>query len=232
MKWIHNYQLFLFDFDGLLVNTEEIHYLAYKKMFAGRGIDFSWDFNRYCQAAHYDAHALRNQMYAEFPHLHALEPKWEVLYAEKKQALRKLLEEGAVHMMPGAEKLLLALKAANIKRCVVTHSPDDIVQLIRRKNPVLDTIPSWITRENYSHPKPHSECYLKAVELMAQPNDRIIGFEDSPRGLTALMGAPGQAVLICRVQYPEIPSFVQRGALHYPSLDSIPDHFSVTNIYD
>ena len=32
MDWIKKYQLFLFDFDGLLVNTEEMHFLAYKQM--------------------------------------------------------------------------------------------------------------------------------------------------------------------------------------------------------
>jgi beta-phosphoglucomutase len=223
MKWIHNYQLFLFDFDGLLVNTEEIHYLAYKNMFHGRGVNFSWDFNRYCQAAHYDAHALKNQMYAEFPQLHTLEPNWEVLYAEKKKALHKLLEQGAVHLMPGAAKMLQALQQANIPRAVVTHSPEDVVQLIRRKNPLLDTIPSWITREHYSHPKPNPECYLKAIELLAKPGDRVVAFEDTPRGLTAILGTSAKPVLICSAQYPEIPSFVQRGVVHYSSFESIPD---------
>ena len=32
MRWISEYQLFLFDLDGLLVNTEELHYQAYKNM--------------------------------------------------------------------------------------------------------------------------------------------------------------------------------------------------------
>lgn len=193
-------------------------------MFTGRSVDFTWDFNRYCQAAHYDAHALKNQMYAEFPKLHASEPNWEILYAEKKEALRKLLEQGAVHLMPGVAKLLQALQQANIPRCVVTHSPDDVVQLIRRKNPVLNTMSSWVTREHYSHPKPHPECYLKAIELYSKPKDRVIAFEDTPRGLTAILGTSAQPVLICRAQYPEIPSFVQRGVIHYPSFDTIPEN--------
>lgn len=192
-------------------------------MCKARGVDFSWDFNRYCQAAHYDAHALRDQIYIEFPSLHKQEPKWEVLYAEKKQELHRLLFEGAVHLMPGVEKLLKALQKANIKRCVVTHSPDDIVMLVRKKHPILETIPKWVTREHYSNPKPHSECYLKAIEMMASPKDRVIGFEDSPRGLTALLGTPAQAVLVCQAQYPEISAFVKRGALHFHSFDNFPE---------
>src|ERR1700722_13196293 len=101
MRWIHNFNLFLFDFDGLLVNTEEIHYMAYKRMFAGRGLSLTWDFNYYCTLAHYSAEGLRDQVYAQFPVLKEIEPSWPVLYAEKKQAIIDLLNEGKVNLMPG-----------------------------------------------------------------------------------------------------------------------------------
>lgn len=222
MHWIHEYQLFLFDFDGLLVNTEEIHYLAYKRMCATRGVDFSWDFDRYCQAAHYDASALRNQIYVEFPELLDQEPHWDVLYAEKKEQLRKLFLEGAVHLMPGVEKLLKILIDKQVPRCVVTHSPDDLVQLVRNLHPILNTIPNWITREQYSHPKPHPECYERAISLFAKPTDHIIGFEDTPRGLWALLGTNRvRPILVCEAQYPEIPDFIQKGVLHFPTFDAI-----------
>jgi HAD superfamily hydrolase (TIGR01509 family) len=221
MHWIHNYQLFLFDFDGLLVNTEEIHYLAYKQMCAARGIDLQWSFHRYCQAAHYDAHALREQLYAEFPILKQQEPNWSVLYAEKKAALQKLVKEGSVDLMPGVQEFLSLLEKHAIPRCVVTHSPDSLVQLIRKKHPVLNTIPLWITREHYSQPKPHSECYLYAIASFAKPQDRIIGFEDTPRGIHALMGTRAEPVLICQADYPEISEFLTQGVRHYSSFRDI-----------
>jgi len=220
MSWIHQYQLFLFDFDGLLVNTEEIHYQAYKKMCANRGFNFHWDFERYCQAAHYDANALRDQLFIELPALHAQEPDWSVLYAEKKKALRELLLNGAVQLMPGVEKLLKLIKEADIKCCVVTHSPDDMVSIIRQQLPILNTIPFWITREHYVQPKPNSECYLKAIDLLAEPQDKVIGFEDTPRGLRALSGTRAKSVIICQTNYPELPAFIQAGSSHFTSFDA------------
>lgn len=222
MHWIHDYQLFLFDFDGLLVNTEEIHFMAYKRMCQAHGYTLDWSFERYCQAAHYDSEALRIQIYEKFPHLQAKEPLWSALYAQKKQAVIDLLNEGAVHLMPGVEKLLKSLQAANIKRCVVTHSPQELIDTVVRKHPILKSIPNWITREHYSHPKPSSECYLKAIEMFASSKDRVIGFEDSPRGMMALLGTRAKPVLICQANYPEIPAFIARGVVHYPSLESIP----------
>ena len=84
--------------------------------------------------------------------------------------------------MPGVEKLLRALEAAKIRRCVVTHSALAQTALIRSKIPVLQTLPQWITREDYEKPKPNPECYLKAIQLYGKMGDRIVGFEDSVRG--------------------------------------------------
>ncbi|HEY4831673.1 MAG TPA: HAD family phosphatase [Waddliaceae bacterium] len=221
MKWIHTYQLFMFDFDGLLVNTEEIHFLAYKQMCAKYGFNLTWSFSRYCQSAHYDADRLKNDIYREFPELQQLEPNWNILYGEKKKNMINLLKSGAVHLMPGVKELLLALQQANLPRCVVTHSPDEQVSIIRRQNPALDTISTWLTRESYTHPKPHPECYLNAIEQLGKSAERIIGFEDTPRGLRALMQTRAIPVLISQVPYSEIPELVRQGARYFPSFTSI-----------
>lgn len=221
MRWIQDYQLFLFDFDGLLVNTEEIHFLAYKRMCTDRGFNLDWDFNRYCQAAHYQSEAVKEQIYKKFPALKAIEPDWKVLYSEKKAAVFQLLNEGAVHLMPGVDRMLKTLQDANVKRCVVTHSPHELISVVRRKNPVLDTIPYWVTREDYAHPKPNPECYVKAIEKFALKTDNVIGFEDTPRGLTALLGTRAKPVLVCQADYPEIPAFLKQGALHFRTLEKM-----------
>ena len=215
-----------FDFDGLLVNTEEVHFAAYRKMCRQRGFDLKWSFDRYCQAAHYRAEDLKNQIYEEFPGLRTQEPDWHVLYEEKKAIMVELLASGAIHMMPGAEGLLTALAKENIQRVIVTHSPQELIQVIRKQQPILDTIPNWITRENYTHPKPNPECYHLAIKKFAKPGDRIVGFEDTPRGLAALMETDAQPVMISTIKYPEIPALLKKGVLLYPSLLDIRESVS------
>lgn len=223
MQWIHDYQLFLFDFDGLLVNTEEIHYRAYQRMCRDRGYPLPWSFEEYCQAAHYDSEKLRESVYETLPALRAIEPDWSILYAEKKRAMLELLEGGAVRLMPGAARLLGELAAAGIAHCVVTNSPEEQIQIIRSQNPALNTIPHWFTRETYTHPKPHPECYLNAIAKTGAQGKKVIGFEDTPRGLNALLQTPATVMLITQVPYPEIPEFMRKGAKHYPSLEALPE---------
>lgn len=199
MNWIDHYQLFLFDFDGILVNTEELHYMAYLKMCADRGFSLKWDQKIYMSYALFSASGVKEGVYRELPALQKEEPCWDVLYNEKKRAYYELLQNRGPSLMPGVSELLLALEKAGIKRCVVTHSPGEQIALIRKQHPVLSTIPEWITREHYSQPKPSPECYLKAISALKQPGDRIVGFEDSPRGLQALLGTEAEGVLVSEV---------------------------------
>jgi beta-phosphoglucomutase len=224
ISWLNDFRLFLFDFDGLLVNTEELHYLAYKKMMAARGIILTWNLARYCQSAHYTSQQLREDLFDEFPELKKQDSSWERLYAEKQTEMKTLLEHGAVHLMPGVDILLRQLQQEQIPQCVVTHSPEVLISLVRRQHPILNRIPYWITRDDYNHPKPHSECYEIAIKRHSQPGDLVIGFEDSPRGLTALLATAAKPLLITEIPYPEIPSFLSQGVQHFKSLKELVDN--------
>lgn len=223
MQWIFNYQLFLFDFDGLLVDTETLHYKAYINMCANRGYALNWNFQRYSQAAHHKPTDLRDHIYAEFPSLHRSEPDWQILYAEKKRCFLELVEKEGVPLLPGAAELLAALENAQISRCVVTHSAHSLIKKIREQNPLLDSIPHWITREDYTHPKPHSECYEIAIAKLAQPEDRVVGFEDSPRGLQALLGTRAHPILVCPSDSNYLSALLSQHAnlRYFPSLSAI-----------
>lgn len=206
MQWIHRYQLFLFDLDGLLVNTEELHFLAYRHMLATQGHALKWSFQEYCLSAHYGSEKLKEDFYRLFPGL----TDWNLLYEIKQKEVERLLASSGVDLMPGAEKLLCELKAAGIPSCVVTNSKEAFVAIIRQKNPVLDTITHWITRKDYTHPKPHPESYLTAIQRFAKAGDAVIGFEDTPRGIQALLQTPAKPVMITTTPYPDIPAEVRR----------------------
>ena len=186
-------------------------------MLAGRGCQADWSFAKFCTLAHLNGEALKEQIYADFPFL---DSNWKALYAEKKKIYYDLISAGKVGLMPGVEPLLRALEKAGIQRCVVTNSLLEQIQLIRSGHPVLQTIPHWITREDYELAKPNPECYLRAIELYGKKGDRIIGFEDSIRGLQALEQTPATAILICSPHHPLLEMVLSRGVLHFDSLEN------------
>ena len=220
MKWIHQFQLFLFDFDGLLVNTEHLHFQAYVNTMNRLGFHLDWTFAQFCELAHLNSTALKEGLYNQFQDL---DPNWDAIYSMKKQQYLELIASGKVELMKGVSSLLQSLKKANIQSCVVTNSPKEQTDLIRSFLKPLDLISHWITREQYEKPKPHPEGYLKAIQLFMKPNDRIIGFEDSIRGLKALQQTPALPVLICPSHYPLLEIGIEK-TIHFESFDQIPQN--------
>jgi beta-phosphoglucomutase len=219
MDSILDYQLYLFDFDGLLVDTEQLHYTAYMEMARRQGFPLTWDYRRFRQVAHSKPMGFFDGWQKEHPR--ALEgTSKEVLYEEKKRLYVELLQKNPLELMEGAEELIDALDAHGIKSAVVTNSPKGQIELIKQALPTLQKIPLWITREDYAQPKPSPEGYLKAISLLAKPGDKIIGFEDALKGLKALLAAGADAVLICPRDLDYIGEAKSLGAKHFESLST------------
>lgn len=196
MKWVDDFDLFLFDLDGLLVNTEILHYQAYIEMLKRRGSHLNWSFSKFLEIAHFDGDSLKNGIYFDFPTLLKKEPNFNILREEKNLIFLDILKASKIDFLPGVLSLLETLDKKDLKRCVVTNSSKKMTDLIILKCPELKNIPNWVTREDYLNPKPSSDSYLKAIEMFSLQEDRIIGFEDSLRGIRALQQTKAVSVLI------------------------------------
>ena len=215
MDWVKKYQLFLFDFDGLLVDTETLHFDAYHLMCRNRGFVLPWDFEQFASIAHHSSTGLKEKIYEDIP---ALQPvDWPLLYREKQENYRFLLESRGAGLMPGVEALLTHLQETKKPHVVVTNSTLQQTEQIRRQHKILESIPHWITREDYEEPKPEGDCYQLAMKRYAKPGDQVIGFEDTPRGIKALLTTEAKPVLISNLLF-EAPR-VSR----FPSILSIKD---------
>jgi beta-phosphoglucomutase len=221
MDWIQEYQLFLFDFDGLLVDTEPLHFASYAELCRRHGYEMDWDFQRFCREAHGKAMGIWDAIGREFPAIFEKEPHRDVLYEEKKTIYAELLKKTPLKLMEGAAPLLTALAERGTKRAVVTNSPRAHIEIIKESLPQLLSIPMLVTREDYVHPKPSPEGYLRAIVNLAEPGDRIIGFEDTLKGLKALLSAGVESVLVCPVANEHVKECAALGAKHFKSLCSI-----------
>ncbi len=222
MRWIEHFDLFLLDLDGLLVDTERLHFQAYQAVCRDYGVALDWDLGKYLQIAHSSAEGLKDAL---MDLLQEKEANWDVLYAEKKKVLQNLLTPQNVALMPGVEALLKELSITRTKRCVATNSSKEQVVRIKQVLPILESVPMWITREDYEDPKPAPDAYLKAMGLLFDPGDRVIGFEDSLRGFNALKSAGAMPVLICDPKHPQMRGVSLSEVKHYSSFSAIPKTF-------
>lgn len=131
MSWILDYSP-IFDFDGLLVNTEHLHFQAYQRMLEENGASFPWDFPSFAAVAHKSSEGLRKLITSHAPAL-VKSKTWDILYDEKKGEYAKLLEAGSLDLMPGAQTILETVQMAKIPHAVVTNSTRKQTEMIREK---------------------------------------------------------------------------------------------------
>jgi HAD superfamily hydrolase (TIGR01509 family) len=214
---------YLFDLDGVLVRSEEIHHLAYQQLCAAHGERLDWSFERYCLGAHYGPERLQLELRGAVPGLFEKQPSWEALYREKSRLYLELLDREEVPMQPGAAAILERLRAAGAPHAIVTNSTREQTASLRRRHSALDRVPLWITREAYADPKPAPDAYLEATRHLDRRPEECLGFEDTPRGLQALVAAGVPAVLVTTVRYPNLG--VAESPLRIDNLAELPLHF-------
>lgn len=210
-------KLVLFDFDGLLVDTEKLHYLAYQEALSNWKSPLDIDFSTYISLAHEASGSkLKDFVYTLYPNLLG---KWEAIRKEK-LVIYSTLIENRVTLMPFVEEFLLFLEKKRVETCVVTNSLKKDIEVIKKRLHPLNKIPTWITREDYEKPKPDPDGYLKALKLHPKiPPSEAIGFEDTLKGIQALKQADIFPVLICDPSHPQLRTL--QGVLYAPSFKNI-----------
>ena len=208
------YSPIFFDFDGLLVHTEHLHFQSYQKLLQNHKISFSWNFSTFTSIAHTSSKGLQEAIRAHAPELFE-KYSWDTLYKEKKEIYRQLLKESALELMPGAETVLKYVRKAKISHGVVTNSTLEEVTFIRDRLPILKRIPHWITREDYIHPKPAPDAYLEAINMLGK-GDKMLGFEDTLRGIHALKGALITPILVSPLNHLRLLK-LPKNLLHFSS---------------
>lgn len=188
---LEDFSLFLFDLDGLLVDSESLHRRAYMAMCEMYGYTLSWDLDTYLSIAGRSSDGLRLALREEFPALFR-EREWRELYACKQQFLYSFLEQEPPNPMPGAQEFVQHVFEMHKPMAVVTHSPKRAVSAVRSLFPI-DT---WITREDYDRPKPAPDGYMFACRYFGIDSSHAIGFEDTEKGMQSLRAAHCHAILI------------------------------------
>ncbi len=164
--------LILFDLDGTLVNSESLHYDAYN-IASGGNIDRQM----YCNIQH-----------SSTPTISIGKNIRDIKSSLFKKSLESCIHDNSLQLMPGAAELIRTLHENRVEMCIVTHSSKETLLLMKQALPELTFIPHAITRDDYSHAKPHPECYLKALAMF--PNaKRVCAFEDTEKGYMALQKA-------------------------------------------
>ena len=169
----------LFDFDGVIVDTESKKFEDIRKILVKHGLILkSSDFQSFIGKK--TDFFLRKK----FPSL-SEEALQQIVKERRYLQFRNLQRYELIY---GIKALLKYLKLKKYILALVTGSKKDFVNKLLKVNRISEYFKLIITGEEFKSSKPNPECYFKVCSDF--PNLKKIGFEDSLMGIHALSLVP------------------------------------------
>ena len=179
----HSFRAIVFDFDGLIVDTEQPIYDAYRAVFQSLGVPLTLD----TWAGIIGGTGHRDAL---FDYLEARLGRGVDRDAVREQARaqsRRVTD--AAPARPGAPELIAEAKAAGLALAVASSSSRAWVSGHLDRLGLLPAFDALCSRDDVDRVKPHPDLYLLALRQLGVEAREAFAIEDSPNGVTAAKAA-------------------------------------------
>jgi beta-phosphoglucomutase len=204
----------LWDVDGTLVDTAELHFQAWAALAKATGKPFT-------RADFAATFGWRNQEI--IPRLFGVKDDEEVrrLGDEKEKLYRAEAEKG-VALLPGVQALLEAITATRGKQAIGSSAPRANIELILRLSGAARYFNAIVSMEDTTRGKPDPEVFLLGARGLNVPPGRCIVLEDAPAGIQAAKAGGMRAVGVTFVGHHSVEKLQAAGAdLVVPTLEQV-----------
>jgi beta-phosphoglucomutase len=186
------YDAVLFDFDGVLADTEPLHFACWSRAVAPMGIRLDWETYRRFGIGHTDAELARLLAGLANPPvpLHLLEAK---CFAKRRLFMRKALA-GPNHISASVCELIKWLRGYRL--AVVTSSHRIEVEPLLERAGILARFDAIVAAGDVSRAKPAPDPYLHAAQRLLAQTPLVV--EDSEAGIESARAAGFDVVHVRR----------------------------------
>ncbi len=185
---MNDLQAVIFDLDGVLTDTAEYHYRAWKRLADEEGMPFDRRVNERLRGV-----GRRESLQIILADKPATEAAIAEMTDRKNAYYVDLLDEiSAADLLPGARELLLGLRRAGIKTAIGSASKNTPTVLNRLG--ICDLLDTVVDGNMVTRSKPAPDVFLKAAELLDVAPGLCAVVEDGAAGVDAALAAGMWAV--------------------------------------
>lgn len=189
-------EVLIFDLDGTMADTEEIHRQAFNAAFAQFGLRRSWGPLRYSELLEISGGENRLHRYIETldeepaskKRLHWLVP---AIHRAKSAIYLEMLSQGTVALRPGVKRLIGEAQSEGLKVAIVstTAAVNARALLDAHSAPDFGGVDVLVSAHEVRRRKPAPDIYERALALLGKRAEVCVAFEDSANGLRAARAA-------------------------------------------
>lgn len=183
---------FIFDLDGVITDSAEYHYLAWKALGEDIGIPFDREFNETLKGVSRTESLERILRHGGRENDFSPEEKERLATKKNEHYVSLISKITSDDILPGVESFLNELKVAGYKIGMASASKNAL--LVTRQLGLLHAFDHIVDAATVVDSKPHPEVFLKAAEALAVDPKDCIGVEDAVAGVEAIHAAGMLAV--------------------------------------
>lgn len=206
----------IWDVDGTLVDTAEIHFAAWQAFAAAHGFTFT-------RADFAATFGKRNpEIVRQLFDPDADDARCADWGEEKERLYRDATDRAGVALLPGVGALVEGLAAAGWRQGLGSSAPRANLDLILRHTGTAGRFTAVVSGDDVTRGKPDPEVFLKAAARLGVPPARCLVFEDAPSGVAAAKAAGMACVGVTFVGHHPAERLRDAGAeLVVPSLAAV-----------
>lgn len=172
---------FIFDLDGVIVDTAKYHFLAWQKIASDLGIEFTPEHNEELKGV---SRIRSLDIILKLGNIEAseeLKNKWLTQKNEDYLSYIENMDESEI--LPGVVPILEYIKEK--KQLIALGSASKNARPILEKVKILHLFDAIVDGNDVTNAKPDPEVFLRAAKLLNVTNQNAIVFEDSVAGVQA-----------------------------------------------
>ncbi len=176
-----NKKAFIFDLDGVIVDTAKYHYLAWQKIAGELGIEFTPEHNEELKGV---SRVRSLDIILNLGKINASQQdkdRW--LIQKNEDYLGYLVNMDESEILPGVLPVLQYLKEKN--QAIALGSASKNARPILEKVNIISYFDAIVDGNDVTNAKPDPEVFVQAAKLLGIPNEDSMVFEDSVAGIQA-----------------------------------------------
>ncbi|HEY2155606.1 MAG TPA: HAD family phosphatase [Isosphaeraceae bacterium] len=180
----------LFDFDGTLADTENVHVAAWQRTLARMGWELADE--AAARAAEIDDRYFLQELFGRRKIEGADIDGWIRL----KQDVAEMMLTDAPRLYPGVGELVRSLRKKGVRLAVVTTTWRRNVEVVLGASGLAEAFELIVGKEDVTSVKPSPDAYDLALRRLKIPAGEAVALEDSPTGLASARAAGVEAVAV------------------------------------
>jgi HAD superfamily hydrolase (TIGR01509 family) len=180
----------IFDVDGTLAETEDVHRRSFNRAFACAGLDVVWEPPLYADLLQVTGGKRRILHYFHSVGRRMTEELAQALHLEKNRLYAEAVAAGEVALRPGVAELICAARTTGVRTAVATTTSRSNLEALLAATPLpAQSFDVLVCGEDVQALKPDPEVYFTAMTRLGLGRGDCVAFEDSAPGLASALAA-------------------------------------------